>query len=73
MLLVLAAPPALFHRRSGSGSLIQPFGKYAAFAMLIGLLGLWARRFWSSACATSAAPSDHLMLALLVAIGQRHG
>src|SRR5210317_1337605 len=24
---------------------VQPFGKYAAFAMVIGLLGLWARRF----------------------------
>lgn len=49
--------------------LIQPFGKYAAFAMVIGLLGLWARRFLIDRVRYITAPSDHLMLALLVAIG----
>ena len=49
--------------------LIQPFGKYAAFAMIIGLLGLWARRFVIDRVRYISAPSDHLILALLVAIG----
>ena len=49
--------------------LIQPFGKYAAFAMIIGLLGLWARRFVIDRVRYITAPSDHLMLALLVLIG----
>ncbi len=48
---------------------IQPFGKYAAFAMVIGLLGLWARRFVIDRVRYISAPSDHLILALLVAIG----
>jgi len=49
--------------------LLQPFGKYAAFAMLAGLLGLWARRFLVDRVRYITSPSDHLMLALLVAIG----
>ena len=48
---------------------IQPFGKYAAFAMVIGLLGLWARRFLVDRVRYISTPSDHLMLALLVGIG----
>ena len=48
---------------------VQPFGKYAAFAMVIGLLGLWARRFLVDRVRYISAPSDHLMLALLIAIG----
>ncbi len=47
---------------------IQPFGKYAAFAMLAGLLGLWARRFLVARVRYITTPSDHLMLALLVGI-----
>jgi nitrate reductase gamma subunit len=47
---------------------IQPFGKYAAFAMLAGLLGLWARRFLVDRIRYISTPSDHLMLALLVGI-----
>ena len=47
---------------------IQPFGKYAAFAMLAGLLGLWARRFLVDRVRYISTPSDHLMLALLVGI-----
>ncbi|HHB13202.1 MAG TPA: nitrate reductase [Chromatiales bacterium] len=49
--------------------LVQPFGKYAAFAMVLGLLGLWARRFLIDRVRYVTAPSDHLMLALLVLIG----
>jgi nitrate reductase gamma subunit len=49
--------------------LIQPFGKYAAFAMVIGLFGLWARRFLVDRIRYISSPSDHLMLILLIAIG----
>ena len=48
---------------------IQPFGVYAAFAMIAGLAGLWARRIVVPRVRYISAPSDHLMLALLVAIG----
>lgn len=48
--------------------LIQPFGKYAAFAMAAGLAGLWARRFLVDRVRYISAPSDHLMLALLLGI-----
>jgi nitrate reductase gamma subunit len=37
--------------------------------MIIGLLGLWARRFLIDRVRYITAPSDHLMLALLVLIG----
>ena len=47
---------------------IQPFGKYAAFAMVAGLAGLWARRFLVDRIRYISTPSDHLMLALLVGI-----
>lgn len=49
--------------------LIQPFGKYAGFAMVAGLAGLWARRFLVDRVRYITSPSDHLMLALLIAIG----
>lgn len=49
-------------------ALIQPFGLYAGFAMLAGLAGLWARRFLVDRVRYISSPSDHLMLALLVAI-----
>ncbi len=48
---------------------LQPFGKYAAFVMLIGLAGLWARRIFVDRVRYISAPSDHLMLLLLIAIG----
>ena len=48
--------------------LVQPFGLYAAFAMLAGLGGLWARRFLVDRVRYITSPSDHLMLALLAAI-----
>ncbi len=50
-------------------SFIQPFGKYAAFAMLAGLAGLWARRLLVDRVRYISAPSDHLMLGLLILIG----
>jgi nitrate reductase gamma subunit len=50
-------------------TLIQPFGMYASFAMVIGLAGLWARRFLVDRVRYISTPSDHLMLALLIAIG----
>ena len=46
----------------------QPYGTYAGFAMLGGLLGLWARRVLVERIRYISNPSDHLMLALLVAI-----
>lgn len=49
-------------------TLIQPFGKYAAFAMLAGLAGLWARRFLVDRVRYITNLSDHLILALLMAI-----
>ena len=48
---------------------LQPFGKYAAFMMLIGLIGLLARRILVDRVRYISAPSDHLMLLLLIAIG----
>jgi nitrate reductase gamma subunit len=48
---------------------LQPFGKYAGFAMIIGLAGLWARRFLIDRMRYISSPSDHLILALLIAIG----
>jgi nitrate reductase gamma subunit len=49
-------------------ALIQPIGIYAGFAMLLGLLGLWARRFLVDRVRYISAPSDHLMLILLLLI-----
>ena len=48
--------------------IVQPFGRYGAFAMLIGLLGLWARRIFVERVRYISSPSDHLMLALLLGI-----
>jgi len=50
-------------------SIIQPYGKYAAFIMIFALFGLWARRFLVDRVRYISSPSDHLMLALLIAIG----
>ncbi len=48
---------------------LQPFGVYAGFGLLLGLTGLWARRFLVDRVRYISTPSDHLMLALLLAIG----
>ena len=47
---------------------VQGVAPYAGLAMLAGLAGLWARRFLVDRVRYISAPSDHLMLALLVAI-----
>lgn len=49
--------------------IVQPFGMYASFAMVIGLAGLWSRRFLVDRVRYISTPSDHLMLALLIGIG----
>ena len=49
--------------------LIQPFGTYAGFALVAALGGLWARRWLVDRVRYISTPSDHLMLALLIAIG----
>lgn len=48
---------------------MQPFGKYASFAMVIGLIGLFARRILVARVRYISAPSDYLMLVLLMGIG----
>jgi len=48
---------------------VQSFGKYAGFAMLFGLAGLLARRFFVDRVRYISAPSDYLMLLLIMAIG----
>jgi nitrate reductase gamma subunit len=47
---------------------VQPFGLYAGFAMVAGLAGLWVRRFSVDRVRYISAPSDHLMLLLLIGI-----
>jgi nitrate reductase gamma subunit len=49
--------------------MIQPFGIYGGIAMVIGLGGLWARRFLVDRVRYITGPSDHMILALLVLIG----
>lgn len=48
---------------------VQFFGTWAGFVMVAGLAGLWARRFLVDRVRYISTPSDHLHLALLVAIG----
>jgi nitrate reductase gamma subunit len=48
---------------------LQPLGTYAGFTLALGLAGLWARRFLVDRVRYISTPSDHLMLALLLAIG----
>ena len=47
---------------------VQPFGIYAGLAMAAGLAGLWARRFLVERIRYISTTSDHLILALLLAI-----
>lgn len=49
-------------------ALVQPFGKYAGFAMAIGLGGLWIRRFAVDRIRYISGLSDHLMLLLFAGI-----
>ena len=48
--------------------MIQWIGVYAGIAMFLGLGGLWIRRVAVDRIRYITAPSDHLMLALLLAI-----
>jgi nitrate reductase gamma subunit len=48
---------------------VQFAGTYAGFVMVIGLAGLWVRRFAVDRVRYISTPSDHLHLALLLAIG----
>jgi len=50
-------------------TVLQPFGKYASFMMVIGLLGLLARRFLVDRVRYISTPSDYLMLVLILGIG----
>lgn len=49
-------------------ALIAPFGRYAGIAMVVGLAGLLARRLLVDRVRYISAPSDFLMLVLLLAI-----
>ena len=48
--------------------IVQSFGHYAGFAMLIGLLGLLARRIFVDRVRYISSPSDYLMLLLIMGI-----
>ena len=47
---------------------VQFFGTYAGITMVAGLAGLWVRRFLVDRVRYISTPSDHLHLALLIAI-----
>jgi len=49
--------------------LVQPLGTIAGIAMVAALGALWARRWLVDRVRYISTPSDHLMLALLLAIG----
>ena len=48
---------------------LQWFINFTGYGMVLGLLGLWGRRFLVDRVRYISSPSDHLMLALLVGIG----
>jgi len=47
---------------------VQSFGHYAGFAMLVGLLGLFGRRIFVDRVRYISSPSDYLMLILIMGI-----
>ncbi|GMR20697.1 MAG: sulfate reduction electron transfer complex DsrMKJOP subunit DsrM [Gammaproteobacteria bacterium] len=49
-------------------NLVQAVGKYASFAMLAGLIGLFGRRMFVDRVRYISSPSDYLMLLLLFSI-----
>ncbi len=49
-------------------TVLQSAGVYAGYAMLFGLVGLWCRRVFVDRVRYISAPSDHLMLGLILAI-----
>lgn len=69
LLLVLLRHGRYFVEPGFFINVVQPFGTYAAYAMVLGLLGLWARRFLVDRVRYISSLSDHLILALLVGIG----
>ena len=70
LLLVLARHLRYFQEQPWVWvTLIQPFGKYAAYPMIIGLSGLLLRRFVVDRIRYISAPSDYLMLIMLITIG----
>ena len=70
LLLVLARHLRYFQEQPWIWvTLIQPFGKYAAYPMIIGLSGLLLRRFVVDRVRYISAPSDYLMLIMLITIG----
>jgi nitrate reductase gamma subunit len=50
-------------------TIVSPLFQYLAFAMIIGLLGLLGRRIFVDRVRYISAPSDYLMLFLLLGIG----
>ena len=50
-------------------NIVQPFGKYASIMMVVGLVGLLARRFLVDRVRYISTPSDYMMLVLLIVIG----
>lgn len=50
-------------------NIVQPFGKYAAYTMVIGLIGLFVRRIVVDRVRYISSPSDYLMLLMLIFIG----
>ena len=52
----------------GIVAIMQPIGIYMAFAMLLGLVGLWVRRIFVERIRYISNPSDHLMLGLIIMI-----
>lgn len=49
--------------------MVQGIGAYAGIAMVLGLAGLWARRWLVDRVRYISTPSDHLHLVLLLGIG----
>ena len=47
---------------------LKPFDKYAGYALVFGLVGLWARRLFQARVRYISHASDHLILLLLAAI-----
>ena len=64
-----AGPSSVYHRaRVGWVVVLQSLGLYAALAMIAGLAGLALRRVIVDRVRYISAPSDHLMLVLLLGI-----
>ena len=70
LLLVLARHVRYFQEQPWFWvTLIQPFGKYAAYTMMLGLAGLLLRRIVVDRVRYISSPSDYLMLIMLLVIG----